>query len=169
LEKSGDLSLRLAGEDIGYEEAFDGFVRLHQARWQGGMINDSKSIGFYRLLGKRMLERDSLFLALLALDGVPITARFGLVHGGKLFVKQGGWDPSMADARLGTVMTGAVIQWGLDNGLMEVDFLWGNDPHKPRWATGHRQLVDLLVANPHTLRGRLYSAARLDPSGTRAD
>jgi CelD/BcsL family acetyltransferase involved in cellulose biosynthesis len=70
---------------------------------------------------------------------------------------QGGWSPEYSARRVGTLLTGKVIEWGLAQGLEEYDFLGGDSDYKRRWATDERVMVNLTASNGKTLRGRLWT------------
>jgi CelD/BcsL family acetyltransferase involved in cellulose biosynthesis len=70
---------------------------------------------------------------------------------------QGGWDPEFGDCRPGTIMTADVVRWGIEHGFRVYEFLAGEQEYKRRWADSERTFVDVVAANPSTLRGRLYA------------
>ena len=69
---------------------------------------------------------------------------------------QGGWSPEYAAKRVGTLLTGKVIEWGIEHGLCEYDFLGGDSDYKRRWSNGERLMTNLTAGNTNTVRGRLW-------------
>jgi CelD/BcsL family acetyltransferase involved in cellulose biosynthesis len=67
---------------------------------------------------------------------------YNLVHRGKVYFYQCGYNYT-ADRRLspGTVSLALVIQYCLDRGFLEFDFLAGEAPYKASLSTGSRSLV----------------------------
>jgi CelD/BcsL family acetyltransferase involved in cellulose biosynthesis len=160
LERSGKIRILVAEHDIGFDAAFDHLIRLHGMRFDGGSFARPGYADFHRAFARKMLARDGLYLAILTLDDQPIAARYDFVHGSKMWQHQGGWDSDFASMRPGTVTIGAAIQWAIDRGLREYDFLAGDHGYKQRWASGERALVNLVAVNRQTLRGRGYAALR---------
>jgi CelD/BcsL family acetyltransferase involved in cellulose biosynthesis len=167
LERAGKVQILVAEQEISFETAFDHLERLHALRFDGGAFSRPGYSAFHRLFARRMLARDGLYLAVLMLDDRPIAARYDFVHGSKIWSHQGGWDPEFAVMRPAAVMTGAVIQWGIERGLREYDFLAGEHGYKERWASGERELVTLSAVNRRTVRGRVYGQGRR--RGARSD
>ena len=169
VDRLGDVELLIAGDNVDYDEAFDEMIRLHHMRWaRGGAFGDEAKQQFFRRFGARLLERGEMFLPLLAVDGKAIAARYDFAYDGKLWCVQGGWDEEYKAARPGMALTMMTLEWGVDNGMTEYDFLAGSQGYKFRWSTGQRELVAFQAANKWTPKGRAYSLARLSPTVTRA-
>lgn len=161
--KQNDSALLIAGVDIGFEEAYDELVRLHHLRWpHGGAFLDEPRRQFFRQWGARALERGELFLALLSVGGTAIAGRFDFVFDGKMWCHQGGWDDDYSSLRPGMALTLATMEWGIENGLSEYDFLAGEHDYKLRWCQDQRELRSFQAANKWSPRGRLYAAMRLN-------
>jgi CelD/BcsL family acetyltransferase involved in cellulose biosynthesis len=145
LAREGEVRLRIAGRDLPLAEAFDELVALHRARWgpgEGGFETEAY-LAFHRRLSQAFEAEGALVLALLEVGGRRVAARYDFLHGGKVWCFQGGWLPEFESMRAGTVLTGLVLEWAIENGCREYDFLSGEDDYKRRWATAERTLVDL--------------------------
>ncbi len=155
LRASGDARVLFAGADLPLESAFRELARLHRERWgdRSRSFSTEEYLSFHEEIARRFHAKGWLLLVVLALDGENIAVRYDYVYGNKLWCMQGGWSPDFAGHRVGTLLTGAVIQWGIAHGLREYDFLGGHSDYKRRWATGARTMVNLIACNPRTVRG----------------
>lgn len=161
LERLGEVRLLVAPDDVPVDTAFDELLRLHRLRWGNkGSFSTDAYVRFHRRLAHRLAENDQLFLALLTAGGQTVAVCYDFVFAGKMWSVQGGWDPQHQSGRPGTVLTAEAIRWAIEHGLNEYDFLAGHHDYKLRWANDERELVALTVANPRTLRGRLYLRLR---------
>lgn len=161
LQKAGALRLRFAAAEISIEEALATVVRLNRERWQeaGSSFRSERYTRFHRTFCERIEPKGWLALVILELDGKPIAGRYDYVYGGKLWCYQGGWDPAYKELNVGDNLIGMVIDWGMQRGLGEYDFLAGAAAYKDRWANGHRALVDLTGYNV-TPRARAFAGLR---------
>ncbi len=161
LGRRGEVDVVVAGVDVGVDEAMDEMRRLHALRWgDDSPFLVGHKAAFHRRLAPRLIERGELYLALLRVDGTPVAARYDFVFADKLWCMQGGWDPDYAETGVGTVATEAAMQWGIEQGLDEYDFLAGDAGYKNRWSEQGRELVTFVAINRRTIRGRLYERLR---------
>ena len=58
------------------------------------------------------------------------------------------------------ILTGAVIQWAIERGLGEYDFLCGEEAYKDRWSDAERRMTSVQAFNPTTLVGRILPVVR---------
>lgn len=158
-----DVRLRVAGDDFDFDRAFEEMLRLHALRWgaEQNSFTDPVRLQFHRDLARRLHRENHLFLAVLEVDGTAVAARYDYVYGDKIWCMQGGWDPEFEAARPGMYLTHLALEWGIDRGLNEYDFLGGDHGYKSRWATGERRLVTSIAANPRSIRGQLWGRRRL--------
>ena len=145
LARDGEVRLRVAGRDVPLELAMDRLVELNRARWgaTGVSFRSDAYVRFHRLLSRRLYERGALLLVLLDVGDTTVAARYDFLWAGKIWCFQGGWLPAYERLHVGTILTGKVLEWGIENGYREYDFLKGDRPYKRRWASEQRVLVDL--------------------------
>ncbi len=159
LAEHGELRLLLAGRDIPLEDAMDRLAELHRSRWgmEGSSFRTDGYLRFHRLLSRRLHDRDALLLALLAVGDNVVAASYDFLWARKVWAFQGGWHPGYEGTSIGNVLTGLVLEWAIENGYSEYDFLKGDRPYKRRWASEQRTLVDL-SAYARTPRARCWQA-----------
>lgn len=157
-----DVRVLHAGSDVTVEDAMDRLIALNHARWgeAGVAFHTPEFTAFHRRLAPKLLERDRLSLMILQLDGTDAAIRYDFVYAGRLWVFQGGWLPELRQASPGRILTGYSVQWCIDRGLREYDFLAGDDAYKHDWATDVRHLVDLELSRPASLRAKAYTSLR---------
>lgn len=157
-----DVRVLHAGSDVPVDEALDRLIALNHARWgeAGVAFHTPQFCEFHRQLAPKLLERGRLSLMILQLDGADAAIRYDFVYAGRLWVFQGGWRPELRQTSPGRILTGYSVQWCIDQGLSEYDFLVGDDAYKRDWATDLRHLVDLELSHPRSVRGKAYTALR---------
>jgi CelD/BcsL family acetyltransferase involved in cellulose biosynthesis len=145
LQRAGAVRLLLGGRDLSVEEALEHIVRLNRERWQetGRSFRSQRYLRFHRMLCAKLAPLGRVALLLMELDGEVVAGRDDFVYGDKLWCYQGGWSPAHRELNLGDNMLAAIIQWGIQRGLREYDFLGGRAAYKDRWATARRELQEL--------------------------
>lgn len=73
-----------------------------------------------------------LHLAFLDVGGVPAAAYWSFDYGNRLWVYNSGLNPAHAALSPGWVLLGRIIQWAIDAGRSEIDFLRGDEDYKYR-------------------------------------
>lgn len=151
-----------AGTDISIDEAFSVLLQLNRARWGADRqsFTSEMTTRFHRNLAHRFHQHGWLSFFLMKIDGVFAAARFDYVYGGKLWNIQGGWNPDLAALSPGRMIIAYQIQWCIQQGLKEYDFLGGEAGYKRSWATQERQLQNLEFPHPRSRRARLFFSLR---------
>jgi CelD/BcsL family acetyltransferase involved in cellulose biosynthesis len=141
-ERSGPLRVRRATVDD-FDELFDGFLRLHRARWTqagcpGGVLGDETVGRFHReaargLLGAGLLRLDALYI------GAELAAcYYGFLAGARAYYYLAGFAPELAALSPGTLVVGHAIEEAVRERAWEFDFLRGREAYKYRWGAADR-------------------------------
>ncbi len=110
--------------------------------------------GFQSALMRAAAASGLLRLGVLRLGGAVAAAQLWIVVGGRAMLLKLAHDESLAAASPGTVLTALMIERLLgQERILELDFGRGDDPYKRLWATGRRQRIGLVLADPRTARG----------------
>jgi CelD/BcsL family acetyltransferase involved in cellulose biosynthesis len=149
---------RLAGFEI--------LVDLHQRRQislgnHGSFASDSFR-AFHQEVTRRFLRRGRLWLNWLELDGRPVAAEYGLAGTRTVYSYQGGFDPVASDESPGHLITLAMIQSAIEQGMTGFDFLRGDEPYKAHWRAIARPSVRLRIVAAHAsarIRHGVWAAA----------
>lgn len=161
---AGDCHIKIlrAGQDIPVREALDIVASLSRERWGSASLafRSENFCEFHSRLAEILVPRKLAYIAVMIVDGEAAAAGYDFIHGPKMFGFQGGWKKSLAHLGVGKIMLGKQIEWAIDQGLMEYDFLAGDSGYKADWATGQREFLELEVVNPRSLSGRTFKRLR---------
>lgn len=94
-----------------------------------------------------------LRLFVLECGGTVVAISVNFIQHGTLMAFLTTYDPEFERGSPGMVLLMDYVQWSIDQGLREVDFLCGSEAFKRKFAT--TQLTLTSVMGPRTLRGRL--------------
>src|SRR5262245_18887509 len=158
LQAEGEVKFLFGGSDLPLSTALAEVTRLHRERWEerSASFRTEGYLDFHERLCARLHPKGWLLLLLLSVNGKNVAVRYDYVYAGKLWCMQGGWSPEYAAKRVGTLLTGKVIEWGIEHGLAEDDFLGGDSDYKRRWANGERVMTNVTACNPKTVRGQVW-------------
>jgi len=162
LHAEGEVQFLFGGRDMPLTDALSEVTRLHRERWEerSASFKTDEYLEFHQRLCTRIQPKGWLLLLLLSVNGENVAVRYDYVYAGKIWCMQGGWSPEWAAKRVGTLLTGKVIEWGIEHGLREYDFLGGDSDYKRRWATSERVMTNFTACNQKTLRGWLWRGNR---------
>lgn len=162
LKRSHRVDFLTAGRDISAAEAINIVAKLSHERWgvRNLAFNSKKYRSFHSKLGELLAPQEQAHIVVMMVDGEAAAAGYDLIHGPKVFGFQGGWKTSLARLAIGKIMLGRQIEWAINRGLTEYDFLGGDSGYKTDWATGIRELLDLELVNSRSVRGRTFKTIR---------
>jgi CelD/BcsL family acetyltransferase involved in cellulose biosynthesis len=120
----------------------DRLLSLHDRRWDGidqpmqGMLADPARRRFL-LDAIRALDAEGMVVLLsIEVDGTPVAVELDFVHGNRLFLFKGAFDPDYAAFSPGHLLRHKVFEDGLADGVDVFDFCRGDAQYKRRWANG---------------------------------
>ena len=163
LHKNHEVEVLRAGHEISIDDAFDALVALNSKRWGGDALafQSTRFNRFHRELAETFHQLGWLYFRIIKIDGEIAAARFDYVYNNKLWNIQGGWNPKLSHLSLGRLLIGMEIQWCIEQGLTEYDFLAGESDYKRSWATDARTLLNVEVLNPHSWRALAFQEFRI--------
>ncbi len=137
LEAKGGLRLeRAAAGEV--EPALEDLFRLHGARWaargERGVLATQPLQAFHRKAASGLASCGVLRLRRLFVDGAVAAALYGMARGRRAFAYLAGFDPGLAQASPGTLLTAGAIEDSIHEGLASYDFLRGDEPYKSSWG-----------------------------------
>lgn len=149
-------------------EALSALMAFHAERWRtrGGSsaFRSPALCRFHDDITRRALERGWLRLYLLRIDDSPAAVMYAFAHNRRFYFYQHGFDPRYQSHSVGLVLMGLTIKSAIeDEGALEFDMLYGNEPYKRLWARHERSLRQIELFPPHlagTLHQRLVDAGR---------
>ena len=127
-------------------------MTLHDLRWaqldepmQGLMAADDTTA--FLLDAIRALDAEGA-VRLLSVEagGKPVAVELDFVHGDRVFLFKGAFDPEFAAFSPGQLLHHKVFEDGLADDVVVFDFCRGDAQYKRRWATGERHLSTITLS-----------------------
>jgi len=156
LNKGATVEYEVIQESSDLDEAMNDMFVLNRLRMktkslQGGFSN-GKFTKFHQDIIPIFFQNDILHLSFLKANNTRIAALYNFIYNDTCFYYQSGFDPLWAKFSPGTVLFSMSIQDAIENGMLQYDFLQGNEPYKFSWTNTKRQCVSILIFNK-TLMG----------------
>jgi CelD/BcsL family acetyltransferase involved in cellulose biosynthesis len=121
------------------QEGLESLFTLHTAFWRQrglpGMLGSERKRKFYRVLAKRLVERDQFRLYGMRLNGELQAVDMCFVFKNRMYGYLCGRNPDLVEYGIGKALVAHVIKDAIDLGLSEFDFLRGDEQYK-RWWMG---------------------------------
>ena len=145
--------------DRDLSEAFD----IATQSWQHAAGTSIASTAcLHQFYSEVAAARNWLQLAILELDGKPISFEYNLLYGRVLYNLKLGYRPQFAALSPGLVLQAAVLEHAVEDGLHQYDFMGTDEDYKRRWTQTiriHRRLVlfnhQLVLRVAHLVRWRV--------------
>lgn len=109
---------------------------------------------FLRTLGRELRGRDHLRLITLRIDGALKAYDLLYVYRDKMLAYQGAFDDALRSESIGTLTFLQTLEYAIDSGFREYDFLSGEEEYKSEWADEARVNRRLMVYSG-SLRSRI--------------
>jgi CelD/BcsL family acetyltransferase involved in cellulose biosynthesis len=152
-EQHGEVAfLEHTGDSL--EQGLDRLITLHDLRWaqldepmQGLMAADDTTA--FLLDAIRALDAEGA-VRLLSVEagGRPVAVELDFVHGDRVFLFKGAFDPDYSAFSPGQLLHHKVFEDGLADDVVVFDFCRGDAQYKRRWATGERSLATITLSKP---------------------
>jgi len=164
LRGADELGARFAWCDdaSGLADHLEGLFDLHQRRWEAdgarGSFADPRRRRFYHAFAPAALARGELAFARLERAGRPVAYQLGLVARGRYVQLQEGYDPALAEARLGVALRARAVEGLIARGVRRYDFLAGVTRGKEDWGAETSACVLVSFPLPRLLPRLAYRA-----------
>ena len=139
-------------------EGMNTLVDLHQSRWKtkgsfSGMFSDPSFHRFSVDVAKKFSEKGWLGLYCLELSGQPVASTYGFKYKSKYYSNISGLDSAFLQYDIGILLRFGIINACIQSGLVEFDFLWGNDMWKQRFRPIAKRNFNATILNQGFLSG----------------
>lgn len=135
LEREQDVDIHLYS-DGGIAQALADYNEVYQASWKAHEQYDD----FVKRLAHTLAERGWLRLAVMTINGEPAAAQFWFVVHGKASIFKLAYKPSWKHYSPGSILTRFLMRHVIEqDGVEEIDFLYGNDAYKQEWMSERRE------------------------------
>lgn len=115
--------------------------------------------GFRRHVAGLFAKNGWLVLFVVKLDGRAVAAEFGLRGDGTLYAYNACYDADWSREGTTLVLQGRILEYAINAGFREYNFLRGEEPYKAHWATDTRQQYALHLRQ-RTWRVRMIEGGR---------
>ena len=133
--------------------------KLHQQCWNErgieGNFSDELIKLFHIDLTKRLLSGVFLRLYALDLEGKTIATLYTFQYKNTLFYYQSGYDTDWSSYSPGTVLMWKCITDSIDRGILEFDYLRGNEFYKSLWSDRSKNTYSLVFIPPYKIKARM--------------
>jgi hypothetical protein len=144
----GTLEICTAPQDV--DAAVDAFEAVYAKSWK----EPEPYPNFVRGWARRCAERGWLRLGVARLEGAPIAAQFWFTIDRRAYIFKLAYDEAHTKLSVGTVLTAHLFRHAMDvDGVVEIDYLTGDDPYKQTWMTHRRERVGLMACNLKSVAG----------------
>jgi CelD/BcsL family acetyltransferase involved in cellulose biosynthesis len=159
LKRRFALQLVQATDDEHRARLLEQLFSFHEARWSGGRgstaFASSSLRAFHHDATCQALRSGWLRLYGLRLNDRIAAVMYAFVWKRRTYFYQHGFDPEFRQYGVGSVLMNLTIQRAIDEGALEFDMLYGQEPYKAFWRPVTRPLTRVELYAPR-LSGRIY-------------
>ena len=138
LHKTHEVAVRIVASEDELTEQLETLFELHSRRWNKrwlpGVFSSQSVRSFHHTVAKDLLQMGLLRLFYITLDGETQASLYCFAGKDRIMYYQGGFEPTLANMSLGTVLTSRAIQQAINEGKDVFDFLRGDEPYKQKWT-----------------------------------
>jgi CelD/BcsL family acetyltransferase involved in cellulose biosynthesis len=131
------------------KDGLNKLFELHIKRWKSINIRspftDPQMKEFYRDIAECFSQKGWLHFTSLLADGQMVSMIFAYVYGQKFYSVTLARDPEYSELNLGHLHHRHVIKEAFEKGLVEYDFLRGDEPHKFHWTNNWRRYQRVII------------------------
>jgi CelD/BcsL family acetyltransferase involved in cellulose biosynthesis len=134
------------------DEGLDRLVTLHALRWaqldqpMQGLLAAEDTTAFLLDAIRALDAEGAVQLLSLEAGGNPVAVVLNFLHGNRVFLFKGAFDPEYAAFSPGQLMHYKVFEDGLADDVVVFDFCRGDAAYKRRWANGERHLATITLS-----------------------
>jgi len=171
---------RIETEIVGQPNDLEGAILAFESVYRTSYKPAEPFPQFNAGLMRAAAQVGALRIAILRRAAQPIAAQFWIIDNGAATVMKLAHDMAHGALSPGTLLTAAMIEALIAEGVPAIDFGRGDDPYKRLWTTQRRQRIGLIFANPRRAQGIAalarhdvgralrWAHRRIDPAGPAA-
>jgi CelD/BcsL family acetyltransferase involved in cellulose biosynthesis len=139
LEELGPVTVEIDdGRERLSELLGEGFA-IESSGWKAArgtaILSRPETRGFYTGLARWAVERGTLRLSFLRVDGRPLAFQLGVEESGTYFFVKGGYDPAYSRFAPAKLLVSEVLRHAFSVGLQRFEFLGPPEPFKLEWTS----------------------------------
>jgi CelD/BcsL family acetyltransferase involved in cellulose biosynthesis len=151
LHRSANIQYEVIREARDLDEAMQDLFRLNRLRMkaknQRGAFLDKKFTQFHKNIISQFFQNGFLYLSFLKANNTRISVLYNFIYNNVCYYYQSGFDPLWAKFSPGTAIFSSSIRDAIDNGMVEYDFLRGDEAYKFKWANAKKKCVSIYIYN----------------------
>ena len=121
------------------KEYLDALFELHSERWQGRGVLESEDLkAFHCRAAPALANRGWLRFHGIRLEGRLRAVLYAFAKDGHVYYYLSGFDPLLSDCSPGSLLIYEAMQYAIEHGDRDFDFLRGTEPYKYRWGAENR-------------------------------
>ena len=143
-----NVKLTITGEQDDLQQAVTDFLNLLQKSTfeKRDWLNEGRR-ALFLAVADAALHSNTLQLMFLEVNGRKAAALFNFNYRDRIWVYNSGLDPNLfGNLSLGVVLTAKAIEWAIENGLSEFDFLRGSETYKYRFGAQDTTVFRLQIS-----------------------
>lgn len=146
------VKFRMTKTSEALDQDYNELIRLHQMRWEskneGGVFSDKRFTEFHKRVLPMLLKEGHLHLIFLSHSEKNLAVLYNFVYNDKSYFYQSGVDTEAGDVVFGYLLHDHCIEWAINNGLTEYDFLpdGAKGSYKERFTKASRKVADVYMA-----------------------
>ena len=153
---AGTLQIATRPEEV--DAAMDAYDAVYAKSWK----QPEPYPNFVRGWARRCAEQGWLRLGVARVAEVPIAAQFWFTIDRRAYIFKLAYDDEQSKWSAGTVLSAHMFRHALDiDGVVEIDYLTGDDAYKKSWMTHRRERIGLMACNLRTLGGLAAAATEV--------
>lgn len=151
-------TLQIATRPNEVDAAMDAYDAVYAKSWK----QPEPYPDFVRGWARRCAEQGWLRLGVARVAEVPIAAQFWFTIDRRAYIFKLAYDDEQSKWSAGTVLSAHMFRHALDiDGVVEIDYLTGDDAYKKSWMTHRRERIGLMACNLRTLGGLAAAATEV--------
>ena len=146
--RGAEANFQIIGPESDLSQAVDEFLELlgsstfEKRDW---LHENRRSL--FHAVASAAREAGTLQLMFMEVDGRKAAGLFNFDYGDRIWVYNSGLDPTaFGNLSLGVVLTANAIQWAIENGRAEFDFLRGSETYKYRFGAQDSTIYRLQIS-----------------------
>lgn len=144
-ESEPGVRLRLVSTQDDVQAQAEAFLQLMALDPTKGSFLTAAMRAHFLGLTQAAFDCGCLHLAFLDVGAEPAAAYWSFDYGDRIWVYNSGLNPAYASASPGWVLLGRLIQWAIEHGRAEIDFLRGDEDYKFRLGGVERSIYRLTL------------------------
>lgn len=113
---------------------WESFLEMHKMRWEDSLFKNRMAVDFYREIVPKLAAMNRAHFSYLEIGGSIASAMLTFSYRSKVYLYITSFSQQYMEYGVGLVLLNRVMEYYLDSGVKEVDFMSGAQEYKFFWA-----------------------------------